>query len=78
MARDGILRVAKGMAQISFDPDLWLAQFCNHTDREPTVEIKARLAQVRLAVPPTQTIASGTVGVAYLRSLTLDPAYQPK
>lgn len=78
LGRDGILRVAEGMAQITFDPGPWLAQYGGHTDREPTDEIKARLAQVLLAVPPTQTIASGTVGVAYLRSLTLDPAYQLK
>ena len=78
LGRDGILRVAEGMAQISFDPGPWLAQYGGHTDREPTDEVKTRLAQVLLAVPPTQTIASGTVGVAYLRSLTLDPAYQLK
>ena len=78
LGRDGIFRVAEGMAQITFDPGPWLAQYGGHTDREPTDETKARLAQVLLAVPPTQTIASGTVGVAYLRSLTLDPAYQLK
>ena len=76
--RDGILRVAEGMAQITFDPGPWLAQYGGHTDREPTDEVKVRLAQVLLAVPPTQAIASGTVGVAFLRSLTLDPAYQLK
>ena len=78
LGRDGILRVAEGMAQITFEPGPWLAQYGGYTDREPTDEIKVRLAQVLLAVPPTQTIASGTVGVAYLRSLTLDPAYQLK
>ncbi|MBC7435376.1 MAG: DUF1800 domain-containing protein [Bdellovibrionales bacterium] len=47
-------------------------------DREPPDALKARLARTLLAVPPTQVIASGTVGVAYLRALTLDPAYQLK
>ena len=78
LGRDGIMRVAEGMAKISFDPDRWLSQYGGFTDREPSDELKARLAQTLLAVPPTQTIAPGTVGVAYLRSLTLDPAYQLK
>lgn len=78
LGRDGILRIAESLAKITFDPGPWLAQYGGHTDREPTDDLKARLAQVLLAVPPTQTIASGTVGVAYLRSLTLDPAYQLK
>ena len=72
------MRVAEGMAKISFDPDRWLSQYGGFTDREPSDELKARLAQTLLAVPPTQTIAPGTVGVAYLRSLMLDPAYQLK
>lgn len=78
LGRDGIVRVAEGMAKISFDPDRWLSQYGGFTDREPTDELKTRLSQTLLAVPPTQTIAPGTVGVAYLRSLTLDPAYQLK
>ncbi|WP_332776249.1 DUF1800 domain-containing protein [Polaromonas sp.] len=78
LGRDGIMRVAEGMARITFDPDRWLAQYGGYTDREPSDELKSRLTQTLLAVPPTQTIAVGTVGVAYLRTLTLDPAYQLK
>jgi uncharacterized protein (DUF1800 family) len=78
LGRDGMVKVAQGMAQITFEPGPWLAQYGGHVDREPSDEVKARLAQVVLAVPPTQTIARGTVGVAFLRSLTLDPAYQLK
>ncbi|MGH8805413.1 MAG: DUF1800 domain-containing protein, partial [Polaromonas sp.] len=78
LGRDGIMRVAEGLAKITFDPDRWLAQYGGFTDREPSDELKTRLTQTLLAVPPTQTIANGTVGVAYLRSLTLDPAYQLK
>lgn len=78
LGRDGIVRVAEGMAKISFDPDRWLSQYGGFTDREPSDELKTRLSQTLLAVQPTQTIAPGTVGVAYLRSLTLDPAYQLK
>ena len=78
LGRDGILRVAQGMAKITFDPDKWLAAYGGRADSEPNEALKARLAHVVLASPATQNIASGTVGVAYLRSLTLDPAYQLK
>ena len=36
------------------------------------------IALVVIALTATQSIADGTVGVAYLRNLTLDPAYQLK
>jgi hypothetical protein len=78
MGREGIMRVANAAAAIRFDPETWLAQYGGHADREPTDEEKERLAHVVLASPATQIIASGTVGVAYLRTLTLDPAYQLK
>ncbi|SFB95426.1 Uncharacterized conserved protein, DUF1800 family [Polaromonas sp. OV174] len=78
LGREGVIRVAQGLATISFDPERWLAQYGGAADREPSDELKARLAQTLLALPATQTIASGTVGVAYLRNLTLDPAYQLK
>lgn len=77
-SRNGRLRVGQNMATISFAPDQWLAQYGGALDREPSDELKIRLAQTVLAVPATQTIAKGTVGVAYLRTLTLDPAYQLK
>ena len=78
LGRDGVMRVAQGIARITFDPDKWLAQYGGYTDREPGDPLKARLTQTLLPVPPTQAIPSGTVGVAYLRTLTLDPAYQLK
>lgn len=78
LGRDGVMRVAQGISRIKFDPDNWLAQYGGYTDREPGDALKARLTQTLLPVPPTQAIASGTVRVAYLRTLTLDPAYQLK
>jgi uncharacterized protein (DUF1800 family) len=78
LGRDGVMRVAQGIARVTFDPDKWLAQYGGYTDREPADALKTRLTQTLLPVPPTQAIASGTVGVAYLRTLTLDPAYQLK
>ena len=78
LGQDGVAGIAQGLARISFNPDRWLAQYGGFTDREPSSELKARLAQTLLAAPATQKIANGTVGVAYLRMLTLDPAYQLK
>lgn len=78
LGREGVMRLADGIAQITFDPDAWLAPYGGYADREPGDALKARLAQTLLPVPPTQAIARGTVGVAYLRALTLDPAYQLK
>ena len=67
-----------GMARIRFDADHWLQTYGGHADREPPDTLKVQLAQVVLGLPATQTIAPGTVGVAFLRALTLDPAYQLK
>ena len=78
LGRDGVLRVAEAMARITFDPERWLETYGGHADREPSDELKVQLEHALLAVPATHSIAVGTVGVAYLRTLTLDPAYQLK
>ena len=78
IGREGIIRVAQSTATVSFDPDKFLGAYGGHTDREPTNDIKTTLAGVLLASDATQNIANGTVGIAYLRTLTLDPAYQLK
>jgi len=78
LGRDGVLRIADAMARITFDPERWLETYGGHADREPSDELKAQLEHALLAVPATHSIAAGTVGVAYLRTLTLDPAYQLK
>ncbi|RYX98265.1 MAG: DUF1800 domain-containing protein [Comamonadaceae bacterium] len=76
--RDGVMRVGQGVAAVGLDPDAWLSQYGAYTDREPAPTVKEKLAGALLASGPTQTIASGTVGIDYLRLLTLDPAYQLK
>jgi uncharacterized protein (DUF1800 family) len=78
MGRDGVVRVAEGLAKITFDPETFLSSYGGHADREPQAATKTQLEQALLPVAPTLQIAPGTVGVAYLRSLTLDPAYQLK
>jgi uncharacterized protein (DUF1800 family) len=78
VGREGIMRVAQSMATVTFDPDKFLGTYGGHTDREPNNDAKMSLAGVLLASDATQNIANGTVGIAYLRTLTLDPAYQLK
>jgi uncharacterized protein (DUF1800 family) len=78
MNREDAVRMADSSGRIMFDAAKWLAQYGGHVDREPGDEVKAQLLRAVLAVPPTQDIAAGTVGVAWLRNLTLDPAYQLK
>ncbi len=78
LGRQGVMRVAQSMATVSFDPDQFLATYGGFMDREPNATLKTTLADVILASNATQSIANGTVGVAYLRTLTLDPAYQLK
>jgi uncharacterized protein (DUF1800 family) len=56
----------------------FLAGYGGYADRGPDAALQARLAFALLALPPTQPVAPGTVGVAWLRALMLDPAYQLK
>ncbi|MDQ6881585.1 MAG: DUF1800 domain-containing protein [Pseudomonadota bacterium] len=58
--------------------ETFLAVYGGHADREPDAAVQARLSSAMLALPPTQPVAAGTVGVAWLRSLMLDAAYQLK
>jgi uncharacterized protein (DUF1800 family) len=78
LGREGIMRVAQSMATIRFDSDQFLAGYGGHTDREPNSAVKEALDDALLASNATQSIANGTVGIAYLRAQTLDPAYQLK
>jgi hypothetical protein len=78
LGRQGVVRVAQSVATVTFDPERFLGAYGGFADREPNLELKTTLAGVLLASNATQNIANGTVGVAYLRALTLDPAYQLK
>ena len=78
MGPAGALRVADAVAAIRFNPEPWLARYGGHADQVPSEALKTRLSQVLLPLPATYSIADGTVGVAHLRSLTLDPVYQLK
>ncbi len=78
LGREGAMRVAQSMTTIRFDPQVWFSAYGGYADREPDEALKARLTGALLASNATQNIAPGTVGVAWLRSLTLDPAFQLK
>jgi uncharacterized protein (DUF1800 family) len=78
MGNEGVVRLADSMAQISFESEKFLAAYGTRPDSVPSESSQARITQALLPVPPTLTIAEGTVGLAYLRSLTQDPAYQLK
>lgn len=78
MGKEGMLQLADSMAKISFESEKFLTAYGARPDSVPTAESQVRITQALLPVPPTQTIAEGTVGLAYLRSLTQDPAYQLK
>ena len=71
-------RLREGMTSITFDPERWLTQYGGASDKVPSDALKVELAHTLLALPATHSIADGTVGLAYLRNLTLDPAYQLK
>lgn len=74
----GVIRVGQAKSEVTFNAERWLARYGGYPDRVPSERVKTELANVLLEVPATQTIASGTVGLAYVRALTQDPAYQLK
>jgi uncharacterized protein (DUF1800 family) len=64
---------------MSFDRERFLNQYGATTEREPDAVAKPKLAGAMLATAQVTTdVPAGTVGSAYLRALTLDPAFQLK
>jgi uncharacterized protein (DUF1800 family) len=78
MGRMAMFKVGKAEAAMTLDADAFLKPYGGRSDGVPNDNAKTTLAGVLLASDATQTIANGTVGIAYLRTLTLDPAYQLK
>ena len=77
-ARMAKFKVGKAEATMALDVDAFLRPYGGRADGVPNDALKTTLASVLLASAATQNIANGTVGAAYLRTLTLDPAYQLK
>jgi uncharacterized protein (DUF1800 family) len=61
-----------------FDAQAWLAPHGAHPDREPAPQARASIDSALLASAATRPVAAGTVGVAYVKALAMDPAYQLK
>jgi uncharacterized protein (DUF1800 family) len=78
LGRMPIFKVGKAESTMTLDADAFLRPYGVRADGVPNDASKTILADVLLASNATQTIANGTVGVAHLRALTLDPAYQLK
>ena len=74
----GVIKIGQAKSDVTFNAQRWLARYGGYPDRVPSDALKTDLANVLLEVPTTQTIAKGTVGLAYVRALTQDPAYQLK
>ena len=73
-----LFRAADAMQEQPPWAERFLAGYGGHADREPDAAVQARLAAALLPLPTTQPVAAGTVGIAWLRALMLDPAYQLK
>jgi uncharacterized protein (DUF1800 family) len=78
LGRMAMFKVGKAEAVMALDADAFLRPYGGRSDGVPNDALKTTLASVLLASSATQNIANGTVGMAYLRTLTLDPAYQLK
>lgn len=63
---DARLRMVRALDGLRFDSRRWLAQFPDD----------AAVARALLAVPAVDPPAAGTQGIALVRALALDPAYQ--
>jgi uncharacterized protein (DUF1800 family) len=61
-----------------FDAEAWLKPLGAWPDREPDAAAQAQIVAAVLALPPVNPVPAGTVGLAYLRALSLDPAFQLK
>jgi uncharacterized protein (DUF1800 family) len=78
MRQHGMLRFAEAQANIWFDGDAWLKQYGAYLDREPSVTARLAMQKALLPLEPAHPMPSGTVGLAYLRQLVMDPVYQLK
>jgi uncharacterized protein (DUF1800 family) len=64
---------------VSFDREKFLNQYGATIEREPDAAAKPKLASAMLATAQvSHVVPAGTVGSAYIRALTLDPAFQLK
>lgn len=63
---------------VRFDAEQWLKPLGAWPDREPDAATRDKLVEAVLATAPVHPVPAGTVGLSYLRALSLDPAFQLK
>lgn len=63
---------------VRFDAEQWLKPLGAWPDREPDAAAREKLVEAVLATTPVHPVPAGTVGLSYLRALSLDPAFQLK
>jgi hypothetical protein len=68
----------QGGVGVRFDAEQWLKPLGAWPDREPDAAARDRLVEAVLATAPVHPVPAGTVGLSYLRALSLDPAFQLK
>ncbi|WOB06266.1 DUF1800 domain-containing protein [Piscinibacter gummiphilus] len=63
---------------VRFDAEPWLKPLGAWPDREPDEAARGKLVEAVLATAPVHPVPAGTVGLSYLRAMSLDPAFQLK
>jgi uncharacterized protein (DUF1800 family) len=61
-----------------FDAEAWLRPMGAWPDREPDDDARQRIMDAMLVAAPVNSVPVGTVGLSYLRALSLDPVFQLK
>jgi uncharacterized protein (DUF1800 family) len=61
-----------------FDAEAWLKPMGAWPDREPDAAAQAQIVANVLGATPVNPVPAGTVGLSYLRALSLDPTFQLK
>ncbi len=75
---EGRFAFGSAAAVISFNPALFLAQYGNTPEVAPNVRQRLALQEAVLALEPSAPIRADLAGIAYLRTLVMDPVYQLK
>jgi uncharacterized protein (DUF1800 family) len=78
LGREGRIRFANAVAMIGFDPNAWLKQFGARPGDMLDAAQRQAIQKAILPLPPAVAASADTNGLAYVRTLVLDPAYQLK
>lgn len=78
LGREGRIQFANAVSMIQFDPEAWLAQFDASAGIAPDVRQRLAIQKAILPLEPSVPIRADLSGIAYLRTLVMDPVYQLK